>query len=379
MNKLFFRGKSKYLNSNIIGTAKILKSQNNQFLIILVDNNSSIDSGAYNPLAIITSDPEFEFPDVPLIYLSEDISFISDGDILNIDRIGNIRILYKSSSLSNSLFVTEQCNSRCIMCSQPPRNVDDIKNLLDINQRLIELIPHDCKQLGITGGEPTLLGDDLFNLLKLINFKLPDTELHILTNARLFSNIEYAKLLLELDTSKIVWGVPIYSDYFELHDLIVNSKNAFYQTILGLHNLARFNQRIEIRTVLISRVIPRLPNLARFIYKNLTFVEHVAFMGLENVGFAKNNLNSLWINPSEYYLQLREAINFLNKNNLNTSIYNIPLCLLPVDLWKFAKQSISEWKNIFLHQCGSCIVKNECAGLFQTNLEKMEELIKPII
>ena len=33
------------------------------------------------------------------------------------------------SSNDNTLFVTEQCNNRCIMCCQPPQTADDIDAL----------------------------------------------------------------------------------------------------------------------------------------------------------------------------------------------------------------------------------------------------------
>lgn len=379
MHRLVFKGEPRNIDQNLIGTATIERDEFNHTIITLKENIQSKNPADQHLIAIITSNPSINFQNVPSILLIEDINQISNGDILSLDSFGNIRILYQASASSNSLFVTEQCNSRCVMCAQPPRVTNDIEHFWNINQNLIELIPTNCRQLGITGGEPTLLGYDLIRLLKLLTQKLPETELHILSNAKLFSNIDYAAALLELDSRNIVWGVPLYSDYFELHDRIVHSKNAFYQTILGIHNLARFNQRIEIRTVLHSQVIPRLTNLARYIYKNLTFIEHVAFMGLENVGLAKNNIESLWMNPLRYSAKLLEATIYLDKNALNVSIYNLPLCLLPKDLWKFSRQSISEWKNSFLQKCEICKVKNECAGLFESNIKNLEEIIQPII
>lgn len=38
------------------------------------------------------------------------------------------------SSNDNTLFVTEQCNNRCIMCCQPPQTADDIDALFQENK-----------------------------------------------------------------------------------------------------------------------------------------------------------------------------------------------------------------------------------------------------
>lgn len=70
------------------------------------------------------------------------------------------------------------------MCSQPPRDRDDIPYFSSIYKQLIPLIPKDCKEIGITGGEPTLLGELFFELLELIKTQLPNTEVHCLTNGR---------------------------------------------------------------------------------------------------------------------------------------------------------------------------------------------------
>ena len=55
---------------------------------------------------------------------------------------------------------------------------------------------------------------------------------------------------------------------------------------------------------------------------------------------------------------------------MNVSIYNSQLCLLRPSLWKFARKSISDWKNIYLQECQECNALEQCGGLFQS-AEKM--------
>ena len=90
-------------------------------------------------------------------------------------------------------------------------------------------------------------------------------------------------------------------------------------------------------------------------------------MQMETTGIADNNLHELWIDPYDYNHELREAVLLLNDRGITTYIYNAQLCVLPPELRRFAKQSISEWKNVFLPVCEGCSLKCECAGIFSTN------------
>ncbi|RZM02398.1 MAG: His-Xaa-Ser system radical SAM maturase HxsC, partial [Pedobacter sp.] len=225
--------------------------------------------------------------------------------------------------------------------------------------------------------EPTLMGNHFFTLLEQLQEHLPQTEIHILTNGRTFAWNHVAERLARMNYSRVMLGIPVYSDYYQEHDHIVQAPNAFNQTILGLHNLARYNQRIEIRVVLHKLSIPRLVKLAKYIYKNLPFAEHVTFMGLEYVGYTPHNIDKLWIDPYDYMDELGEAVEFLAVRGMNVSIYNTQLCIMPEPLWKYARKSISDWKNSFLPECTRCARLEECGGLFTWNLKKPSQHIQP--
>ena len=116
---------------------------------------------------------------------------------------------------------------------------------------------------------------------------MPNTALHMLTNGRKFAWSDFTSDFAAVNHPNLSLGIPLYSDIASEHDFVVQAKDAFDQTIMGLHQLARRAQRIEIRVVLHAKTVERLPELAEFIYRNLTFVEHVALMGLENIGYAQ--------------------------------------------------------------------------------------------
>ena len=189
-------------------------------------------------------------------------------------------------SNDNTLFTTEQCNNHCIMCCQPPRKIDDIDHYYQQNIKRVLSAPKDLPLIALTGGEPTLMGDKLFSLIRLIREQLPKTEIHILSNGRKFIDPEYAKALKQAGDNKVMVGVPLHSDYEKDHDIIAGSKGAYNETILGLYNLAMQGIAIELRIVMNKLNYMRLPQMASFIHKNLSFVTWTAFMGMERVGFA---------------------------------------------------------------------------------------------
>jgi hypothetical protein len=76
-------------------------------------------------------------------------------------------------------------------------------------------------------------------------------------------------------------------------------------------------------------------------------------------------MDKLWIDPWDYQDQLEAAVEVLSTRGMNVSIYNHQLCVLRKSLWKFARKSISDWKNIYLDECQSCSAREQCGGFFQ--------------
>ena len=165
-------------------------------------------------------------------------------------------------------------------------------------------------------------------------------------------------------------GIPIYSSIDYEHDYVVQAKNAFDETMIGLHNLGRYGVKVEIRVVIHKLTFSRLPETAEFIYRNLPFASHVALMGMELMGFAVPNLEDLWIDPYDYQEELSTATNYLASRGMNVSIYNHQLCVVPEEIWPFCRKSISDWKNQYLDQCRECCVRDQCGGFFTSSLKR---------
>ena len=253
------------------------------------------------------------------------------------------------NSNDNALFITSQCNNRCVMCCQPPLLRNDLDGYFQKNKALIDSAPRELRSLGITGGE------------------LPETEIHLLTNGRAFADKEYARKLAECGEGKILLGVPLHADSAGDHDAITQVKGSFEETMLGLYNLGRYDIGIELRVVITKMNYLRLPKLPDFIYRNLPFVEFISLMGLEYTGYTIKNRETVWIDPMDYQAELTQTVLELRDWHMDVSIFNLPRCVLPKALWPFARKSISDWKTQYLDICRECTERPECCGLFATS------------
>lgn len=326
----------------------------------------------------LTDVPEHALPGRPWIAVPQGAFKVGIGDVVELrPHTSKVALRYRRGSNNNILFTTERCNSYCLMCSQPPREVEDgwrVSQLCD----LVELIDMDAPSLTVTGGEPTLLGRDLRRIVAHCAKMLPHTHLHVLSNGRAFEDGALAQMFEGLHPS-LTWGIPLYGDHYGLHDYVVQSAGAFSQTIRGLYALEAAKQHIEIRVVLVKPVVERLTELARFIYRNLPFVEHIALMGTEPIGFARAHYDDLWMDAADIAPVLAKTVDFLSKRSMKVSLYNLPLCVLPESLWVYSRKSISDWKQQYLPACERCVVKERCGGFFAWATDKWtSRAIEPV-
>lgn len=338
--------------------------------VLLVD---ALDGDLRDYAGVLTparpSADELAGVDVPVVHSLAYVDHLTDGDIVALNPTGYVRTLFSTRSQQNAIFATDRCNSWCLMCSQPPKPVDDSGRLAE-HLRLIDLIDPSCPELGITGGEPTLLEDGFLRLIERCRDRLPRTALHVLTNGRRFAHGDFAERLAAIDHPDLVLGIPVYSAIDSEHDHVVQRRGAFDETVLGLHRLARHGVAVEIRVVVHRLTYRGLPLLAEFIYRHLTFACHVTFMGLEMMGFAVPNVDQLWIDPWDYRQELADAVLYLAAVGMNVSIYNHQLCVVPEALWGFCRASISDWKNDYLDGCDGCAVREHCGGFFTSSLRR---------
>lgn len=321
----------------------------------------------------ISSDAVELFPDETRLTISQgDIDKLCSGsnyDVWEIMPDGAAYRRYDSSSIDNFFFVTDRCNSNCIMCPAPEALR---KNCAGIDiQTLIELakhIPSDVVHLTVTGGEPFMAGLPIFDFFQFLQQKFQNTEFLILTNGRIFAVDRYAGLMGENQPGDCTVGIPLYGASADVHDFITRAPGSFKQTVTGIKNLISHKVQVELRIVVSKLNIGAMENLARFIVRELRGIDHVCIMATEMTGNANKNKDMVWIPYSEAFQASMEAIMLLIRNGVDVKLYNFPLCTVKKEFWTLCEKSISSDKVRYGDCCSACSMSDACGGVFAGTL-----------
>lgn len=285
-----------------------------------------------------------------------------EGDVLLVDpQAGRAERLFRNGSKHNTLLVTERCDQLCVMCSQPPK-----KTHLDRFKYFEEacLLCEENSLIGISGGEPTLYKQELFNLIENTVALRPDVGFHVLSNGQHFTHEDIARLQSP-SYRNVIWGIPLYASSAALHDEIVGKIGAFDRLKQSFARLMRAGARVELRTVLLASNILILPDLANFISRQLGFIESWSIMQLENIGFAKNRWHHLYVDHQLQFSSIAEAIDQAQMRRVAIRLFNFPRCTVPGNYRHLAPASISDWKRKFPNECALCSQQAECSGFFE--------------
>lgn len=296
-----------------------------------------------------------------------------DGDVLLVDpKRGAAERILRADSRHNTLLVTERCDQLCVMCSQPPK-----KTHVDRFQHFREacLLAPEGMLIGVSGGEPTLYKQDLFELIEETLRERSDLGFHVLSNGQHFDDGDTARLR-DPAFRRVTWGIPLYSASPAVHDDVVAKPGAFKRLERSLEVLLKAGARIELRTVVMRSTVPGLPALAERIAARLSFIEAWSIMQLENIGFAKNRWSNLHHDHTADFSPFARALDVAQLGGIKARLFNFPLCSVPHNYRHLAPASISDWKKKFAPGCGSCAAKDRCSGFFEWHPSKglMEEV-----
>ena len=273
-------------------------------------------------------------------------------------------LLFRIENRELTFFITSKCNHHCIMCPQK-LDIDSQDNDL-ILQRVIEnLYYDDLDGICFTGGEPMLKMQFIEQVLQ----KAPERVfITILTNGSILPSEQILK------SHRVKLCVPLYAPFDELHNKMTGS-DSFYKVVENLIKISHYETLIELRFVLTAQNWQCLSEYARFVWRNLPFVQDVAFMGLELTADALKNKSELWVNPRDYVGELQKAVEYLDDCSVSAWIYNLPLCLLEEKYQCFAVKSISPWKVRYLSKCETCTMKADCGGMFFSDVGEFEGIL----
>lgn len=298
------------------------------------------------------------------------------GDVILVNRErGSAERIIRFQSNHNTLLITERCDQVCVMCSQPPKDYE--LDLFEVYERAVVNAAFGAT-IGVSGGEPLLYKERLFQLFEACLAQRPDLSFHVLTNAQHLTSEDH-KLWNAFPADRIRFAVPLYSSNSTVHDGIVGKDGAFDLAIQGIGVLLSGGFEVEIRTVIMKQNARQLIDLARMISWQMPDINHWAIMQLEYIGFAKKNWEDIFFDHSLEVGGLVEAVGSAQQHGVPCVLYNMPLCTLPDNLRLLAPKTISDWKQKFFEMCDGCSAKSLCSGFFAWQpFEKSFRLMGPL-
>ncbi len=357
-------------------------------IVSLAFNEQARDSLLADQLSVIYADESkgkiFLYPDLVLLSESEsDIAAIKKYncfDVFELLENGLLLRRYNDKSEDNYFFITGKCNSNCIICPSPEcsRRSSANPDMNDLMQ-LAKHIPSDTPHLTITGGEPFLVGEQIFPFLQYLKNKFVNTEFLFLTNGRVFSMERYANLFCETVPRHTIVAIPIHGSCQEIHDRITRSDGSFQQTVLGIKRLLKRKIPVEIRIVINKINIPDFDNIAQLLIDSFQGIHYVSIIAMEMTGTARDHTDEIWIPYKESFLAISQSLRKLVENGIDVKLYNFPLCTVEPSFWVLCEKSISSSKVRFSDQCTECRYKASCSGVFAGTLPLERNELSPII
>lgn len=286
------------------------------------------------------------------------------------------------------------CNNNCLFCVQADNKSKGNRSLSEIKKDLKDGITKDCDEVVLTGGEVTIRPDffELISYAKQLGYK----NIQIQSNGRMFSSLDFCKKTIEAGATEFS---PALHGYCELqHDYLTQSPGAFKQTIAGIKNLKRLNQKVITNTVIVKSNYLNVEQIAKLLVSLKVDQYQLAFV--HPMGNAYKNFESIVPVISIAAPFIHKGLDVGIKSKVSCMAEAIPYChmkgyeeyisekKIPESMIRgkkyqntddFGKQRKTMGKIKF-KQCKQCIKNNICEGPWKEYAEKFgNEEFKPLM
>jgi uncharacterized radical SAM superfamily Fe-S cluster-containing enzyme len=164
--------------------------------------------------------------------------------------------------------VTMRCNMNCPICYENVGGIE-MKNR-DLDMSIIDQLNFEGKDIGISGGEPTVR-NDLPVIIKKLSMKYIPT---LVTNGKLLSNINYLNRLRKSGLKYIVLSFNSV-DNDKIYE-IINREKLLKIKLRALKNIKKLNMKVMLSVMVVKGINEsQLEKIVRFAAKNSDFIREV--------------------------------------------------------------------------------------------------------
>jgi MoaA/NifB/PqqE/SkfB family radical SAM enzyme len=279
----------------------------------------------------------------------------------------------------------QSCNNNCIFCTRPAdpkapsvwgftaeKTTAEVLNGLESLRK-----PFDS--IILTGGEPAIR-NDFFEILEKC-MALGFQTISVQTNARKFSDAEFAENVLKILGSKADFYVSFHSSKPALFNSLRGTAS-FQESVSGIKNLLALGAKARTNTVVMKPNYKELPELVSFL--SGLGIKEMEFMLIHPNGRAWANRAKLIPRASATIPYLKKASETAEKNNVSLTFVDFPFCALGSLSLKASERFLSPATvsgsrpaKAKGRECGSCSAKQKCPGIWSSCLKVFPFEFKP--
>ena len=218
------------------------------------------------------------------------------------------------------------CNNNCVMCYFYDKLGTIDLSTEEAKENILLAKKEGVTRLLFTGGEPTIRKDFLTLISYAIELGMPQIEVQ--TNGRMFCYEEFVREMANIQKgyNGLNFLVPLYGHNERIHDAITMSPGSFRQTVQGIKNLLKYEQRFIAKTVIMKSNYKHLPDIVK-LFTDL----NVKCMTLSSICIADdagNRIKGTVPRFREAMPYLHKALDTFDRKRLKISLASIPLCVI---------------------------------------------------
>ncbi len=281
-----------------------------------------------------------------------------------------------------SIHLTDQCNNSCKFCVvNSHQEAKERVNRKVVYNYLKSNANKGFQRVNIHGGEPTCIPEFFEFLEDVKEFDYPEVSLQ--TNARLLSDMEFAKKVVDLGVSLFV--VSIHGKDAKQHDYLTSIEGSYDEAVQGIKNVLSLGARVRTNTVVCKQ---NKDDLSGIVNNCMDLgVYHINISGMHPTGKALTNYDDVTPKYNEIMTQVKAAVDDVAKRGVVCTVEGFPYCLLG-DYTKYCiKWEDEQYKLLFRttiiedydsfmrgqerkfgKPCKSCTEADKCGGVYKEYL-----------
>lgn len=215
-----------------------------------------------------------------------------------------------------------RCNNNCRFCVQANKRNWGNKTTGQIKNDLNDAKKTKCEGVVFTGGEPTIRDD----ILEIVGYakKIGFNTIQIQTNGRMLAYMNFCRKLTEAGANE--FSPALHGHTAQLHDFLTNSPGSFRQTVQGIKNIKKLNQRVITNTVVTKPNYRHLPEIAKLLIK--LDVDQFQFAFVHPIGNAGENFDSIVPNMSLAAPYIHKGLHMGIDAGIRVMAEAMPYCLM---------------------------------------------------